>query len=137
LPVLATELVLLKPDTIVTTGTPGALAAMQATNTIPIIMASSADPVKAGIVTNLARPGGNVTGRARTLLLERERIKRDTIRNRRLQHQKNAAYNQTSDEPHPLLNHAAICLKYSDDGHTIDRVRKASDGPAMYRAFIH
>ena len=62
LPVLATELVLLKPDTIVTTGTPGALAAMQATNTIPIIMASSADPVKAGIVASLARPGGNVTG---------------------------------------------------------------------------
>jgi putative ABC transport system substrate-binding protein len=52
----------LKPDIIVTTGTPGALAVMQATQTIPIVMASSADPVSAGLVTSLARPGGNVTG---------------------------------------------------------------------------
>jgi putative tryptophan/tyrosine transport system substrate-binding protein len=62
LPNLANELVSLKPDIIVTTGTPGALAAMHATPTIPIVMASSADPVNAGLVTNLARPGGNVTG---------------------------------------------------------------------------
>jgi putative tryptophan/tyrosine transport system substrate-binding protein len=62
LPTLAAELVSLKPDVIVTTGTPGALAVMQATQTIPIVMASSADPVRAGLVTNLARPGGNVTG---------------------------------------------------------------------------
>jgi len=62
LPTLAAELVRLKPDVIVTTGTPGALAVMQATQTIPIVMASSADPVRAGLVTNLARPGGNVTG---------------------------------------------------------------------------
>src|SRR5713226_5604112 len=62
LPNLATELVRLKPDVIVTTGTPGALAAMQATNTIPIVMASAGDPVGAGLVASLARPGGNVTG---------------------------------------------------------------------------
>jgi putative ABC transport system substrate-binding protein len=62
LPNLATELVHLKPDVIVTSGTPGALAAMQATRTIPIVMASSADPVNAGLVASLARPGGNVTG---------------------------------------------------------------------------
>jgi putative ABC transport system substrate-binding protein len=62
LPRLAAELVALKPDIIVTTGTPGALAAMQATKTIPIVMASSADPVAAGLVASLARPGGNVTG---------------------------------------------------------------------------
>jgi putative ABC transport system substrate-binding protein len=62
LPNLAIELVRLKPDIIVTTGTPGALAAMQATRSIPIVMASSADPVNAGLVTNLPRPGGNVTG---------------------------------------------------------------------------
>ena len=47
LPNLATELVRLKPDVIVTTGTPGALAAMQATKTIPIVMASAGDPVSA------------------------------------------------------------------------------------------
>ena len=62
LPNLATELVRLKPDIIVTTGTPGALAAMQATKTIPIVMASSGDPVGVGLVASLVRPGGNVTG---------------------------------------------------------------------------
>jgi putative ABC transport system substrate-binding protein len=62
LPGLATELVSLNPDVIVTTGTPGALAAMQATKTIPIVMASSADPVAAGLVASLARPRENVTG---------------------------------------------------------------------------
>ena len=62
LPSLATELVGLHPDIIVTTGTPGALAAMQATKTIPIVMASSADPVAAGLVASLARPRENVTG---------------------------------------------------------------------------
>ena len=62
LPNLASELVRLKPDVIVTTGTPGAVAAMQATKTIPIVMASSADPVGSGLVASLARPGRNVTG---------------------------------------------------------------------------
>ncbi len=62
LPNLATELVRLEPDIIVTTGTPGALAAMQATKTIPIVMASAGDPVGAGLVASLVRPGGNVTG---------------------------------------------------------------------------
>jgi putative tryptophan/tyrosine transport system substrate-binding protein len=62
LPKLASELVRLKPGVIVTTGTPGALAAIQATKTIPIVMASSADPVASGLVSSLARPSGNVTG---------------------------------------------------------------------------
>jgi putative ABC transport system substrate-binding protein len=59
---LAVELVRLKVDVIVTRGTPAALAAKQATRTIPIVMASSGDPVAEGIVASLARPGGNVTG---------------------------------------------------------------------------
>ena len=62
LPDLAAEVVRLNPDVIVTTGTPGTLAAKQATKTIPIVMASSADPVRSGLVASLARPGGNVTG---------------------------------------------------------------------------
>jgi putative ABC transport system substrate-binding protein len=62
LPKLAGELVRLKSDVIVTTGTPGTLAAIQATKTVPIVMASSADPVASGLVSSLARPSGNVTG---------------------------------------------------------------------------
>jgi ABC-type uncharacterized transport system substrate-binding protein len=62
LPGLAAELVGLKVDVIVTSGTPASLAAKQATRTIPIVMAQLADPVGAGLVASLGRPGGNVTG---------------------------------------------------------------------------
>ena len=55
-------MVRLKPDVIVTTGTPGTLAAKQATSTIPIIFASSGNPVNARLVASYARPGGNATG---------------------------------------------------------------------------
>ena len=61
-PGLATELVRLKVDLIVTRGTPAVLAAKKATGSIPIVMAMSADPAGFGIVSGLARPGGNVTG---------------------------------------------------------------------------
>ena len=61
-PGLASELVRLQVDLIVTRGTPAALAAKRATQTIPVVMAASADPVGSGIVASLARPGGNVTG---------------------------------------------------------------------------
>jgi len=56
LPNLASELVSLNPDVIVTTGTPGAIAAMRATKTIPIVMATIGDPVGSGLVASLARP---------------------------------------------------------------------------------
>src|ERR671925_1180417 len=59
---LATELVNLNVDVLVTRGTPAALAAKQATSIIPIVMAASGDPIGGGIVASLARPGGNVTG---------------------------------------------------------------------------
>jgi putative ABC transport system substrate-binding protein len=62
LPELATELVRAKCDVIVTGGTPGSLALKAATTSIPIVMASSGDAVRAGLVASLARPGGNVTG---------------------------------------------------------------------------
>lgn len=61
-PDLATELVRLKVDVIVTRGTSAALGAKHVTDTIPIVMASGGDPVFAGLVTSLARPGANVTG---------------------------------------------------------------------------
>ena len=62
LPELAADLVRLKVDLIVTQGTPIALAVKSATTTIPIVMGSGGDPVGAGLVASLARPGGNVTG---------------------------------------------------------------------------
>jgi len=61
-PELAEELVRLKVDVILTRGTPAALAAKHATATIPIVMASSGDPLATGLVASLAHPGGNVTG---------------------------------------------------------------------------
>jgi putative ABC transport system substrate-binding protein len=62
LPELAADLVRLKVDLIVVSGGPTPLAAKGATNTIPIVMVSATDPVGAGLIASLARPGGNVTG---------------------------------------------------------------------------
>jgi len=59
---LASELVELRPDAIVTAGTPATFAAKRATTTIPIVMAPVGDPVRYGIVASLAHPGGNITG---------------------------------------------------------------------------
>jgi putative ABC transport system substrate-binding protein len=62
LPELAAELVRLNVELIVTSSTPGVLAAKQATTAIPIVMAAQGDAVATGLVTSLARPGGNITG---------------------------------------------------------------------------
>jgi putative ABC transport system substrate-binding protein len=59
---LATELVALQVDLIVTFGSPAAAAAKRATSAIPIVMALSGDPVGVGLIASLGRPGGNVTG---------------------------------------------------------------------------
>ena len=58
----ATELVKLKVDVIVTATTPGVLAVKNATSAIPIVFCAVADPVRAGLVSSLARPGENITG---------------------------------------------------------------------------
>jgi putative ABC transport system substrate-binding protein len=63
-PSLVAEAVQLKVDVIVTAGTPAILAAKNGTRTIPIVMAAIGDPIAAGVVPSLARPGGNITGSA-------------------------------------------------------------------------
>jgi putative tryptophan/tyrosine transport system substrate-binding protein len=75
LPELANNLVGLNVDVILTWGTDAALAAKQATTTIPIVMGAVGDPLGIGIVTNLTRPGGNVTGlSSRAAELEAKRL---------------------------------------------------------------
>ena len=62
LPALAAELIALKADVIVAPNTPAAVAAKQATRTLPILFIGAGEPVTSGLVTSLAQPGGNVTG---------------------------------------------------------------------------
>jgi putative ABC transport system substrate-binding protein len=81
LPDLAAELVQLKMDVMVTFDTNAALAAKNATSTIPIVSLSG-DPARAGLVTNLARPGGNITGLsmvASELYLKRLQILKEAV----------------------------------------------------------
>src|SRR5262249_42119081 len=74
-PALAAELVAFPVDIIVTWGTPAAVAAKQATATIPIVMGALGDPVSVGLVSNLARPEGNITGfAAQNVELEAKRL---------------------------------------------------------------
>src|SRR5439155_7611511 len=61
LPSLVVELVQLKVDVLVSSQSPGIRAAKQATKTIPIVMVITSDPVAAGLIDSLARPGGNIT----------------------------------------------------------------------------
>ena len=62
LPELAADLVRLKPDVIVTGGTPNIAALKHATTTVPVVMIYAPDPVADGLITSLRRPGGNITG---------------------------------------------------------------------------
>jgi putative tryptophan/tyrosine transport system substrate-binding protein len=62
LPLLAAELVRLKVDILVTSGSTATRAAKKATDMIPIVMAQDPDPIGSGFVASLARPGGNITG---------------------------------------------------------------------------
>jgi putative ABC transport system substrate-binding protein len=63
-PALVAEAVQLKVDVIVTAGTPAVLAAKEGTRTIPIVVGAMGDPIAAGVIPSLARPGGNITGSA-------------------------------------------------------------------------
>jgi len=82
LPELAADLVRLKVDLIVVTSTPPALAAKRATTNIPMVMVNAGDPLAAGLVASLARPGGNITGfssLSAELITKRLEILKDAI----------------------------------------------------------
>src|SRR5437762_4225135 len=82
LPELAADLVRLKVDLIVVTATAPALAAKSATATILIVMVNPGDPVGAGLVASLARPGGNVTGLSSLspeLITKRPEVLKDAV----------------------------------------------------------
>ena len=84
---IAAEFVSLKVDVIVTWGTASVVAAMQATSAIPIVFASAGDPVGTGLVTSLARPGGNITGssnQAADVVGKRLELLREVVPGRRL-----------------------------------------------------
>jgi ABC-type uncharacterized transport system substrate-binding protein len=102
LPALAAELVQLQPDVIVTNTTPGALAAKQATTTIPIVVMVSEDLVAGGIVASLAHPGGNITG---------QNLRDPELAGKRLELLKEAV---------PTLTQAAVLVHAADRAH--DRV---------------
>jgi ABC-type uncharacterized transport system substrate-binding protein len=79
---LVADLVRIKVDLIVAQGTRGALAAKNATTTIPIVITNAGDPVGAGLVASLARPGGNVTGLsslASELITKRLEVLKDAV----------------------------------------------------------
>jgi putative ABC transport system substrate-binding protein len=114
LPALAAELVRRKVDIILTYGTPGTLAAKQATTDIPIVFVYAGDAVAAGLVTNLSRPEANVTGNTYflpELMAKRLELLKDSIpRIRRvavLVKRDNPLFSATL----PVLHHAADSLQ--------------------------
>ena len=126
LPELAAELVRLKTDIIVTWFTPTAIAAKQATQEIPIVMAETGDPIGTGLVASLPRPGGNVTGIASAtaeLAGKSVQLIRDMLpRARRV----TALTNATDPFSKPFLEQ--IKLGGAATGTTINPVRISSSG---------
>jgi len=100
-PDLVAELVRLKVDLLLATGTIMTLAAKQATTTVPIVMVYVTDPVASGIVTNLARPGANVTGLS---MLAAEMV------------QKNL---ELLKEAVPSISRVTVLIDSSNPGHTL------------------
>ena len=120
LPALAAELVRLQVDVIVTRGSPAALVAKEATGTIPIVMASSGHPLRDGIVANLDRPLGNVTGLHTMAPAE--------LGSRRLQLLKQAtpASSRVGILWNPLADHATLLVKDTEKAAGAMRVQLAS-----------
>jgi ABC-type uncharacterized transport system substrate-binding protein len=134
LPELAADLVRLRVDLIVVVATPVALAAKKATTTIPIVMASAADPVAAGLVASLARPGGNITGLsgfAPELLGKRLEILKDAIpRLSRVGLLRRPGVNVGQDLQLKELRLAALALKLK-----LEEIETEADPKSLENAF--
>jgi ABC-type uncharacterized transport system substrate-binding protein len=131
LPELAADLVRLKVDLIVTSGAPVTTAAKNATTTIPIVMTNAGNPVSQGLITNLARPGGNITGissLAPELSTKRLEILKDTIPN--LARVGLLRTTQGQDPQMKELRPAALALKLKLEEIVID-----FDGKSLESAF--
>ena len=144
---LATELVRLKVDVIVTHGVRGIKAAQDATQAIPIVMAVSPDPVGTGLVASLARPGGNTTGMTDQVaeLGEKEvQIIREVVpRTRRvaiLWNEGNPGAKVTFEQTRSAatkvgLDVATVAVRHQDD--LEEAVAKAASGRADVLVVIH
>src|SRR5262249_22923300 len=113
LPGLAAELVRLNPDILVTSSTVAALAAKQATRTIPIVIVYVADPVESGIVISLARPGTNITG-VSVLGLEIGRKQLELLK-----------------EVTPAASRVAVCMDSTNPGQKISFEKLAAAAHAL------
>jgi putative tryptophan/tyrosine transport system substrate-binding protein len=134
LPELAAELVRLKVDLIVVSGRAPGLTARKATTTIPIVMMSFPDPVSAGMVASLARPGGNVTGLSsltNELDSKRLEILKDTVSKlSRVGLLRQAGTPESTDLPLNELRAAAPVLKIK-----LEQIEAATDAKGLESAF--
>jgi putative ABC transport system substrate-binding protein len=130
---LASELVRLHVDLIVASGAGPSVAAKNATTTIPIVMASASDPVAAGLVASLARPGGNVTGLASLspeLNTKRLEILKDAIPKLTRVGFLLAGVGIADDLQLKEIRPAAQSLKL-----TLEEIEAQADGKSLERAF--
>jgi putative ABC transport system substrate-binding protein len=126
LPALAAELVQLKVDLILTTGTPATSAAKEATKTIPIVFTLGGDPVRSGLVASFARPGGNLTGWAYGIY----HLKLLEVLKEALPRVSRVAFPATSGGPSSAdLNEAALALGLQIKGIAVQ-------GPKEFESFF-
>jgi putative ABC transport system substrate-binding protein len=133
LPELAAEVVRLKVDLIVTVGGPTPLAAKGATSTIPIVMMGSVDPVAAGVIASLARPGGNVTGLASLtpeLSSKRLEVLKDAIPRLSRVGALRPTVSSLGDLPYKELRPAAMALKLK-----LEEIETQLDAKGLESAF--
>ena len=135
-PALASELVRLNVDLIVTRGTPAALAAKNATSSIPVVMAAIGEPVNTTVVANLAHPGGNVTGLSAfvsELEAKRMELLKETVRRVA---RVTAFFNMGNPVAPPQWNEVERAARALGIQPQLFDVRKPEDFPAAFDAAV-